>query len=313
MRALRRVAPAQRDKRDTEGLAALATRQRGVVSGSQLKALGLSRSAISRGVARGHLHRIHPAVYAVGHSALSIDARLQAALLYAGRGSAFSHTTAAWLWRLVEAEPKRIHLTVPGRRSSLPGVRVHRSRHVESVEHRGFRVTSVARTLVDLAATLSYRDLRRALAEADYRKLLSVDEVASVLKPGLHGSRTLRRALGQHLPQLACTLSVLEERFLELCETAGLPLPEINAQVAGMKVDAMWPEQRLIAELDGATAHRGWAQVNRDRERELLLRQVGFRVVRYTWQQITERSAQVTADLWRELDAPGGSVSQDSR
>jgi len=205
----------------------------------------------------------------------------------------------------------------------LPAVRVHRSRHLESVEHRGFRVTSVARTLVDLAATLSYRDLRRALAEADYRQVLSVDEIALVLKPGLQGSRALRRALGQHLPQLARTLSALEERFLEVCETAGLPLPEINAQVAGMQVDAMWREQGLVAELDGAPAHQGWAQVSRDRERELILRQMGFRVVRYTWRQVTQRPAQVTADLWRQLQAhtrpaisplcPGTPAGQEQR
>jgi predicted transcriptional regulator of viral defense system len=140
---------------DTDRLAELAGKQSGVVSRVQLESLGVSDSALSRWVQAQRLHRIHRGVYALGHSALSLDARLVAALLYAGDEAVFSHTTAAWIWRLIEAEPKRIHLTVSGRRSSLPDVRVHRSRGIEVVEHRGFRVTSVARTLVDLGAMLS--------------------------------------------------------------------------------------------------------------------------------------------------------------
>jgi Transcriptional regulator, AbiEi antitoxin/Protein of unknown function (DUF559) len=305
MPLLRPVTPAERDGRDTECIAAMATQQGGVASRAQLAALGLSRSAISRWVAAGRLHRIHPGVYSVGHSALSLDARLRAALLYGGGRAVFSHTTAAWLWRLIDVEPKRIHLTVPGRRSSLPGVRIHRSRHVNVTEHLGHRLTSVARTLVDLAAMLSYHDLRRALAEADYRRLLSVEELRSALKSGLHGSRALRRAIDQHLPELAQTLSVLEDRFLELCEAAGLPMPEVNAVLGGVKVDALWRGQRLVAELDGAVAHGGWAQASRDRERELALRSMGFRVVRYTWRQITERSTEVAADIRRQLATTG--------
>jgi REase_MTES_1575 len=162
-------------------------------------------------------------------------------------------------------------------------------------------VTSVARTLVDLAAMLSFRELRRALAEADYRRLLSASELSRALKSGRPGSRALRRALNQHLPQLAETLSILEQRFLELCEAAGLPLPEVNAKVGGMRVDALWREERLIVELDGAAAHGSWARASRDRERELALRRMGFRVVRYTWKQITERATEVVADLRRQL------------
>jgi very-short-patch-repair endonuclease len=114
-------------------------------------------------------------------------------------------------------------------------------------------------------------------------------------------------------------LSVLEERFLELCGSTGIPMPEVNAKVGGMRVDAVWREQQLVAELDGAAAHGGWAQVSRDRERELALRELGFRVVRYTWPQITERGSDVVADLRQQLGiVPTASdlqrsVSQDPR
>lgn len=301
MPVLRPVTPAHRGKVDTERLAELAGRQSGVVSRAQLESVGVSDSAMSRWVQSHRLHRIHPGVYAVGHAALSLDGRLIAALLYGGDDAVFSHTTAAWLWRLIDAEPKRIHLTGPGRRSSLPGVRLHRSRDVAKATCRELPVTSVARTLVDLAGMLSFRELRRALAEADYRDLLSIPEVKSELKQGRQGSRPVRRALHQHLPQLAHTLSILEERFLELCHATGLPLPEINAGIGRMRVDALWRQHGLVAELDGAAAHGSWAQASRDRERELALRRMGFRVVRYTWRQITERPTEVVADLREQL------------
>lgn len=118
---------------------------------------------------------------------------------------------------------------------------------------------------------------------------------------GRVGSRALRTALDAHLPQLAKTLSILEERFLELCDGDGIPIPEVNAQVGRMRVDALWREKDLVVELDGASAHGGWAQVSRDRERELALRRTGFRVLRYTWRQVTDRPSDVAADLRQQL------------
>jgi predicted transcriptional regulator of viral defense system len=296
------LTPAERGQRDTKGIAELATRQHGVISRKQLLGAGVVESTVDRWLAGRRLHRIHPGVYALGHSALSLDGRLFAALLYGGDQAVLSHTTAAWAWSLIDAEPMRIHLTVPGRRSSLPDVRVHRARWIPVGECRGFPVTSVARTLVDLAAMLSIGELRRALAEADYHRMLSANEISLALKSGRPGSRALRLALNKHLPQLAQTFSVLEERFLELCQSAGLPLPEVNVMVGGMQVDALWREPGLIVELDGAAAHGSWARASRDRERELALRGMGFRVVRYTWRQITQRAAEVVADLRGQLE-----------
>jgi very-short-patch-repair endonuclease len=91
---------------------------------------------------------------------------------------------------------------------------------------------------------------------------------------------------------------VLEERFLELCAAAGLPLPEVNARVGGMTVDALWSDHQLVVELDGV-AHGGWAAIKRDREREMTLRAMGFQIVRYTWDQIVGRGTEVVADLRR--------------
>jgi predicted transcriptional regulator of viral defense system len=189
MAELRPVSPAYRACRDAVGVAELATAQHGVISRAQLIDSGVSGSAVARWVAASRLHRVHPGVYAVGHSALSLDARLVAALLYAGSRAVLSHTTAGWVWSLIVAAPKRIHVTVPGRRRSLPAVRLHHSRQAEAAHHRDLPVTTVARTLLDLAAVLPAGRLRRALAEADYRRLLEPHELEAVLRRVRRGAR----------------------------------------------------------------------------------------------------------------------------
>jgi hypothetical protein len=286
---------------DAEALDVLVVRQSGVVSRQQLRDLGFSDTMIARWLESGRLHRLHRQVFAVGHTAISIEGRLWAALLYAGRDAVFSHTTAAWLWRLIDAEPTRIHLIGPGRRSSLPDVRIHHSRQIGRAECRGFPVTSVARTLLDIAGMLPFRQLRRALAEAEYRKLLEPAEIFAVAGSGRRGSRALRRAMAKHMPELAETLSALEERFLELCESAGLPIPEANRKTGLMRIDAVWRDARLAVEVDGGDAHAGLGQLKRDRDRELILREQGFQVVRYSWEQISRRPGQVAEDLRRLL------------
>jgi predicted transcriptional regulator of viral defense system len=275
----------------------LAARQWSVFSRAQLRHCGFSGAGIARAVARGWLVRIHPGVYALGHGELPIEGRLMAALLYAGPGSALSHTTAAWWWRLLKAPPRVIHVSSAHRRRPRHGLRLHLPRTLDRVRHRRLPITPVSRTLLDLAVCLGFDELRRALAEADYRDLLDPAEAAAVCGSGRPGSATLRKALEAHLPRLAETLSVLEERFLLLCESHNIPLPEVNAVVDGMKVDALWPRSRTIVELDGHEAHAAPAAVERDRARELKLRASGYRVLRYTWQQVTEHADRVAVDL----------------
>jgi predicted transcriptional regulator of viral defense system len=301
MSVLRRYVSGSRTKFDAGEISALATSQSGVISRKQLVDARVGSATIDRWIKAARLHRIHPGVYAVGHSALSLRGRLTAALLYGGDLAVFSHTTAAWLWSLIETEPKRIHLTVSGRRSSLADVRVHCSRQLDRATCGDLPVTSVSRTLLDLASMVTPRQLKRALAEAEYRSLLNPARLQSMLGRGRSGSRELRVALNDHLPQLAETLSVLEERFLELCRAAVLPLPEVNAKIAGMRVDAVWREQQVAVELDGGPAHGGVAAMKRDRQRELALRTMGFHVVRYSWDQVVTRAPEVTDDLRRLL------------
>lgn len=282
-------------------VAELAERQHGVVSRRQLLNIGISGSTISRWTAEAFLHRLYPRVYAVGHLALSHEGRVRAALLYAGPGSALSHTTAAWWWRLVEDLHRPLRVIAPGDRPSVDGLAVHHPRRLAVASHRGLPVTPVARTILDLAAELSWVQVRRLVAEAEFRRVARVEEIARVLGRGRPGSATLRRALAGYRPELARTRSVLEDRFLALCERHFIPVPEVNVQVCGYLVDALWRRQRVIVELDGHAAHGTLAALERDRGRDMALRAAGYVVLRYTWQQVTRQASAVAADLRRSL------------
>ncbi len=286
----------------TAGVGRLAERQWGVLSLPQLRDLGISEAGTRRLVARGYLVRLYPAVYAVGHPPLRIEGRLVATLFHAGPGAALSHTTAAWWWALMAIEPKVIHIATPHRPSPAWGLKLHRPRVIEAFTHRRLPVTSVNRTLTDLAATVDRGTLRKALAEADHRKLLDRPSLLADIRPGRPGGRALRQALEDHLPALADADSELEIEFLLLVERAGLPIPELNVWVDGFKVDAFWPEHNLVVELDGHATHANPAANERDRHRELVHRRAGRAVSRYTWEQVTRRPDQVEADLRSGLE-----------
>jgi very-short-patch-repair endonuclease len=236
-------------------------------------------------------------VYSVGHAALPVEGRLTAALLFAGPGAAISHATAAWWWGLMEEHPELIDISAPGRRRGAPGVRIHHPGRVERIWHRRLPVTPVIATLLDFAASAPLYRVRQALAEAEYRDLVDVDLVSETLGRGRPGSAKLRAAVRRHQPELARTRSRLEAAFLALCETATLPTPEINTMVCGWLVDAVWREQRVVVELDGLKGHRTPAQLERDHERDLVLRRNHFETRRYTWQQVTRQARDVVADL----------------
>lgn len=280
-----------------------------MVGTAQLLALGLDSKTITRLVRRGFLVRLHPGVYAVGYRRRGIEPRLQSGLLLGGESSALSHRAGAFWLRLVDRAPRVIELRVDGRRRSRPGIRFHRSPGLLRVRFRGLWTTTPAGTLVDLGSRTSPRELRRAIATADRLGMLDLDSIRGELRRGRAGSAALRAALADHRPEFAVTLSELEDRFLELLERVGLELPEVNARVDGMMVDALFRDARLVVELDGHRFHADPAASEEDRRRELRLRRLGFRVVRYTWRQVTQTPDEVVADLRREL----GHISSSGR
>ncbi len=283
--------------RTEDAIVRVVERQWGVASRRQLEDAGLGKAATVRWMEGRRLHRIHPGVYAAGHRGLAVEGEMAAALLYAGPGAMLSHCTAGWWSQLLPHRPSRIDVSSARRRSSSNSVRMHCRRDLERTWHRRLPITQPSQTLLDIACVVPFNQLRRALAEAEYRRLVGLDDVEAVLGRGRPGSAALRKALAQHRPELARTLSVLEERFLQLCESHDLAPPEVNAEVAGLMVDALWRRQRVIVELDGHAAHGTPAAMERDHGRDLTLRAAGFRVLRYTWQQITGQPQLVAADL----------------
>jgi very-short-patch-repair endonuclease len=279
--------------------AAVAGAQWGVIGARQLEDCGVSDRTARRWRSEGKLHRIHAGVYALGHPSVPIEGRLVAALLAVGPGAVLSHATAAWWWGLVTDEPRRIHVSAPGKGRSTAEICIHHPRRLEQTRHRRFPITPIARTLQDFASHSSPREVRRALAEAEYKGLLNVEELQT--GRGRPGAAKLRQALKAHQPRLALTRSEVERRFLALCERVGIGTPEINARIGRMTVDALWPAERLVVEVDTYGTHGSPQRMERDRRRELHLRAAGYRVVRYTDVQIDGQPELIAADLLGQL------------
>lgn len=279
----------------------LAAGQRGVVHRDQLVGLGLGPAAIEGRVASGRLHRVLPRVYAVGHLALPDGGREMAAQLWRAPYGVLSHDTAAWIWGFAGAS-KVVHLSGPaGGTVSQPGTVVHRVRWLDASDIRsrdGFRVTSPARTILDLAGRSSARDLERAVAEARVLGLVQERGLRRVLEryPRRRGSRVLGALLdAEHGP--AFTRSDLERDLLALVRRAGVAPPQTNARLAGYEVDALWSDQRLVVELDSFRFHRSRRAFERDRRKSAALQTAGYRVLQVTWRQLRESPEVVIAQI----------------
>lgn len=278
-------------------LADLATTQDGVVSDGQLFALGLGRKAVQHRVNSARLHRIHLGVYAVGHRGLSLRARWRAALMACGPGALLSHRDCAHLRDALRSSRRLIDVTVPTDRARrVEGVEIHVSRRLEPLdrdEHDDIPCVSVALMLLNLAAVEPRRRLERAVDECEVHRLIDMRAIDELLERsrGCRGAARLRALFDEHLAGTTLTREGLEERFLVLCRSAGLPPPRVNEDVAGAtgqwwEVDFLWPSQRLVVETDGNRFHSTRRAIERDRRKEADLVRAGYRVLRVTWSQI---------------------------
>ncbi|MDQ4071709.1 MAG: type IV toxin-antitoxin system AbiEi family antitoxin domain-containing protein, partial [Actinomycetota bacterium] len=206
-------------------ISGLARAQEGVVSTSQLRAVGFGEGAIRRRVEAGRWRRVHRGVYVLGPARLSQRGRWWAALLACGEGAVVSHASAAALWGIRSFESAKTHVTVPSRSGRRPDERIllHRvaSLHPEAVtwRHR-IPVTTPARTLLDLAGTLSCRQLERAFDEAERLPLQRLDAVhaQAVANPRRRGVTHLRAVMEAHQPGSTRTRTYLEEKFFAACD-----------------------------------------------------------------------------------------------
>jgi very-short-patch-repair endonuclease len=252
---------------------------------------------------------VHHGVYAVGHTVLGRNGRYMAAVLACGPRAALSHVAAADLWSMRRSDAVKVDVIVPtagGR--SRGGLRIHRHpslRAAELTTHHGIPVTTPARTLLDLAATLQSARLERVLDQAEILELTdypALDALARA-RPGHNGAKKLRRALATHLAGTTLTRSELEERFFGLCDEHGLPRPKVNERVAGKEVDFLFAAERLIVETDSWQFHRTRHAFENDRTRDALLLTHGYRTLRVTHRALTSDPASVAATIATVLAA----------
>ena len=287
-------------------IAGLASRQHGVVARSQLARRGLGNSAIDHRIADGRLYPLHHGVYAVGHPLVSRAGGWMAAVLAAGPGAVLSHHAAAALRGIRKTSRSTPDVIAP-RNVDRPRINARRIALPpdETAVHRGIPVTTPARTLLDLAETMTRQQLEAAITEAEINRLGSPTSLAALLArhPKGPGTANLRRivrdtdGLGRTI-----TRSDLEIAFLAFLDDHGLPRPRTNARIplangSTPMVDAAWHDHRLIAELDSYGIHTTRRNFEEDRARDRALTVEGWRVVRITWRQLRDRRATLAAEL----------------
>lgn len=295
-----------------ERIAAIASRQRGRVTRGQLLAAGISKGAIGRMISRGLLDPEHAGVYAVAYRASVPLGRETAALLACGDRACLSHTSAAAVWEIFEPNHGAVEITIVASKSRRrrPEVEVHHSRDLVARDlciHNGLPLTSPARTLLDLAGRLDRRSLERVLDEAlVVRKIVSAPQVLDILeRANGHAGASALRALMARRCDSSITHSEAERRCLELIREAGLPEPKTQVRIAGYVVDLVWPDHRVVFEIDGYNFHTSRYAFDRDRRKDAALKAMGYDPNRLSRDQVMFESyvavAAISAALARAV------------
>ncbi len=234
-----------------------------------------------------------------------------AAVIACGSNAVLSHRAAAALRGLRPVAAGPIDVTGPGHsKRKVEGVRFHAVRNLHPADVTkvdGIPVTTVARTLLDLAETARRQQLRLALEAAERLELFDRRDIDATIErnPGRHGRRSLIEAVADFTGPAPWTRSELERQFLALIREHGLPEPQANVVVAGFTVDFFWPLQRLVVEVDGYDFHRTRAQFEADRRRDAILQLHDLRVIRPTQPRIADDGPALCTELERLLSADG--------
>ncbi len=288
----------------------LARRQHGVVARRQLRDLGYSEKAIEHRVRTGRLHPLHRGVYAVGRRQVDAEGRWMAAILACGDGAVLSHRSATALWgigrerlweRTLDSTKGLVEISAPcsaGARRA--GLRAHRRPALPASDMttcQGIPVTTIVRTLLDLATLEPPNRLERAVNEADKRDLIDPESLRRAIEghAGEPGVRPLRRVLDRDTFLLSD--DELELLFHPLAREAGLPLAESKVLVNGFEVDFFWPDLGLVVETDGWRYHRTPSAQTRDALRFQLHTASGLTPIRFSHWQVKHEPDHVVAIL----------------
>ena len=288
-------------------VARLAARQHGMVTWAQMRAAGVSRDAIAAHMRNGWLVARHRGVYQLGVFGGPFGDEM-AALLACGPHAVLSHWTAAWVFELCRRGGGPIHVTfAEGLAGRRPGIRPHRTTTLPScdvVVKHGLRVTTPARTLLDLATSATPAELERLVEEAQVLRVASTAELLAVVERGARRPGVAKlRAVLDLIDEPLFTRSEAEKRLRALCRSAALSMPRMNVKRAGWEVDAVWDAQRLVVEVDGYASHGPRAGFERDRRKDADLMLAGYRVLRVTWRRLTREPDQIIASLAAALRA----------
>jgi very-short-patch-repair endonuclease len=282
----------------------LAERQHGVVSRAQLLAAGVPAGVLGRRVRTPMMRLLHRGVYMVGPTLVPCG-RAMAAVLACGTHAWVSHDSAGALWRAqtidVGAPLRRaivlsrdgsgtVDVTITCGDHRRTGIRIHRAASLPANEVTTLEripITTPARTLLDLAGSLSIRDLERTLVEYLSSRRTTRNRILTLTERhlGRAGSARLRDLLVDDEPAL--TRSEAEEQFLDLVESVRLPRPKVNTRVMGIEVDFVWPAFMLVVEIDGTAYHSTKGRVVSDRRRDAILAAAGYRILRFSANQLT--------------------------
>jgi hypothetical protein len=270
-------------------------RQYGHVTRAQLVELGVPPRTVTHWVTNRRLVRIHAGVYAVGHQQPGALARAMAAVLACDPGAVLSHDSAAALWG-VRAWPRTPEVTCALERRR-PGIATHRTQTLTTKDVRrrhNIRVTSPARTILDIQARLTDAQLVRAVNDLRIVKHLRRSELERLLAAS-------PRAKALIDPHEAPTRSPKEDEFLAFCEQYGLPRPKTNVKLHGHEVDALFAAEKVIVEIDGWTFHNSHKSFESDRDRDADLAQYGYLTVRLTSARMHHSPAHEAARLHTTL------------
>jgi very-short-patch-repair endonuclease len=265
----------------------------------------MSPERVKSWIRLGRIYPLHAGVYAVGSKPLPVLGRPMAAVLACLPDAVLSHRSAAALWGIRGSMGQRIDVTTSRKARGTGSIRRHYSLLPadEVTECEGIPVTSVPRTIFDLAATSPYEAVESMLREAEYRQLHDRLSLWDLLEryPRRRGSVAVRRALGRVRERPGRIRSRLEERFLPFLDRHRLPRPRFNAwlEVGGerVQVDCLWAEARQIVELDGFEGHGTRGAFLDDRARDRRLRVAGYEVTRIAWAQLDDEPEAIAADL----------------
>ena len=279
--------------------------------------VALSPRAVQKRAAAGHYHRQHAGVYSiVPRHLLKREGLWMAAVLACGPGAVLSHRSAAALLELRDWGGTKIDVTVPRRsRRKHAGIKVHCSTSLtdqDVTEVNNIPCTTVARTLFDLAEVVTQRQLERSFDQAEISERLDLTAINDQLarNPTRPGAKAVRRVLKEHYIGRTPTVNENEEALLAITRGLGIPDPDTNAFVMlddggpPIKADFVWREQRVIVEADSKKWHNTRQRFEQDRVRDQRLTAAGWKIIRTTWRQMTQRPHELRPLLLRLL-APG--------